>query len=155
MTDGVPTSMPFLRVFWLEYARPHYKGRLLYGADVAYLFGEWPTITPGHQVVPGRCIDTSADGRQANHPCPRKISHVLYLVDKCSTPGDIVLDPFLGSGTTLLACRQTQRIGLGFELNPKYESEIKRRSLAEIPDITSYSDGQSQLSTSEGGSQWA
>jgi len=79
----------------------------------------------------------------------------LYLVDKCSTPGDIVLDPFLGSGTTLLACRQTQRIGLGFELNPKYESEIKRRSLAEIPDITSYSDGQSQLSTSEGGSQWA
>jgi len=52
-----------------------------------------------------------------------------------SIPGDIVLDPFLGSGTTLLACRKTGRIGLGFEINPEYESIIRERSMAEIPKI--------------------
>jgi DNA modification methylase len=37
-----------------------------------------------------------------------------------SRKGDLVYDPFLGSGTTLLACEQLGRIGFGVELNPRY-----------------------------------
>jgi DNA modification methylase len=45
----------------------------------------------------------------------------------CSKPGGIVLDPFLGSGTTLVACAMTGRIGRGIEIDPKYMDVILRR----------------------------
>ena len=50
----------------------------------------------------------------------------------------IVLDPFLGSGTTLEVCRKNGRIGIGFELNPEYESMIRKRSMADTPIIDEY-----------------
>jgi DNA modification methylase len=63
-----------------------------------------------------------------------------YAIMDCMhcAPGDIVLDPFLGSGTTLLACRRTDRIGLGFEINPDYEPIIQERMLEKVPRIESY-----------------
>jgi DNA modification methylase len=42
------------------------------------------------------------------------------LIMNSSRKGDLVYDPFLGSGTTLLACEQLGRIGFGVELNPRY-----------------------------------
>ena len=48
---------------------------------------------------------------------------------------DIVLDPFLGSGTTLLACRKTGRNGIGFEINPEYEPIIRKRIMADTKTI--------------------
>lgn len=50
----------------------------------------------------------------------------------------IVLDPFLGSGTTMEACRKNNRIGIGFELNPDYEIFIIKRSMIEIPRLETY-----------------
>ena len=55
-----------------------------------------------------------------------------------SPKGGIVLDPFLGSGTTLEVCRKNDRIGLGFELNPDYKSLIRKRSMADIPSLEEY-----------------
>jgi site-specific DNA-methyltransferase (adenine-specific) len=41
--------------------------------------------------------------------------------------GDVVLDPFLGSGTTLLVCHETKRIGIGLEIDKRYcELAVKR-----------------------------
>ena len=45
----------------------------------------------------------------------------------CSKPEGIVLDPFLGSGTTLVACAMTGRTGRGIEIDPKYMDVILRR----------------------------
>ena len=42
------------------------------------------------------------------------------MIMNSSRKGDLVYDPFLGSGTTLLACEQLGRIGFGVELNPRY-----------------------------------
>lgn len=60
----------------------------------------------------------------------------------CSCGGDpipcIVLDPFLGSGTTMGECRKNDRIGIGFELNPDYEIFIIKRSMIEIPRLETY-----------------
>lgn len=62
-----------------------------------------------------------------NHPAifPEQLArdHILSW----SKEGDMVLDPFLGSGTTLKMCMETNRNGIGFEINKGYEIIIKER----------------------------
>jgi len=99
--QGVPSSLPFLRVCWLRYARPSYLGRFLNGGDVAYCFGTWPKSRKGARVLPGECTNTDANWSN-EHPCPRRKSHVSWLVSYWGQGS--VIDPFAGSGTTGLAC---------------------------------------------------
>lgn len=40
------------------------------------------------------------------------------IIAACSQPGDVVLDPFAGSGTTIVSAIRQHRIGIGFEINP-------------------------------------
>jgi len=115
-----PISLSFFRVAWLEYAVPGHKGRLLYTGDVAYMFGTPPKALPGKKVVPGKCISTSNFGKEADHPCPRKLEHVKWLVHQFTDLDDIVLDPLMGSGTTGVACAEQQRKFIGIEINGKY-----------------------------------
>lgn len=61
---------------------------------------------------------------------------VALMVETYTNPGDVVLDPFLGSGTTLKVARVMGRTGVGFELNPDFEPLIRTR-IAEpwaVPD---------------------
>jgi len=115
-----PITLPFFRVAWLEYAIPGHKGRLLYTGDVAYMFGPPPKVLPGKKLVPGKCISTSNFGKEADHPCPRKLEHVMWLVNHFSDAEDIVLDPFMGSGTTGVACAELRQKFIGIEINEKY-----------------------------------
>jgi len=69
------------------------------------------------------------------HPTQKPIPLFEWILKNYSEPGEIVLDPFLGSGTTLRACRETGRIGLGFEINPDYEPIIQKRMMEKIPEI--------------------
>ncbi len=63
----------------------------------------------------------------AAHPTVKPLRMIADIVLDASRPGDIVLDGFLGSGTTLLACEQTKRICRGMELDPRYvDVAIKR-----------------------------
>ncbi len=64
-----------------------------------------------------------------NHPAPFPENLVKDHILSWSNEGDIILDPFLGSGTTLKMCYETNRNGIGFEINPKYEIVIKERLL--------------------------
>ena len=50
-----------------------------------------------------------------------------------SREGDTVLDPFLGSGTTLLVADRLGREGIGIELNPTYAAMARRRIEADCP----------------------
>lgn len=116
--SGVP--LPFFRVCWLRYARPHYKGRLLYGADVAYLYGEPPPPRKGAAVIPGEVCKTEQKGRQTIHPCERSEQHVRWLVEKWSSISETVIDPFMGSGTTGIACSKLGRSFIGIEIDEDY-----------------------------------
>ena len=55
----------------------------------------------------------------------------MTLARRCvmitSEPGDVVLDPYAGSGTTLLAARKLDRRWVGIELNPAFVDLIERR----------------------------
>lgn len=59
------------------------------------------------------------------HPNEKPIALLERLIRKC--PGRIVLDPFMGSGTTIVACQKLGRIGIGIEINKKYFDSACRR----------------------------
>ena len=52
---------------------------------------------------------------------------VALMLESFTDPGDVVLDPFLGSGTTLKVCRVMDRRGIGIEINEQFEDLIVRR----------------------------
>lgn len=131
---GVPMSMPFFRTCWLRYARPNYMGRTLNGADVAYLFGEPPVSIKGNHIIAGECQRTDNRGKESNHPCPRPYTFVAFLVNKWSEETDTILDPFCGSGTTLVAAKNLGRKAIGIELEEKYcEIAVNRLRQGVLP----------------------
>lgn len=65
--------------------------------------------------------------RQGNHPNEKPLELVRFFIERHSRRGDLVLDPFLGSGTTAIAARELGRHFLGFELNGEYCRAARRR----------------------------
>jgi hypothetical protein len=65
-----------------------------------------------------------------DHPCPKPESLMRELVALFSDDGETILDPFMGSGTTLVAAKRLGRKGIGIELEEKY-CEIAARRLAQ------------------------
>jgi DNA modification methylase len=71
---------------------------------------------------------TSTEGNLlALHPTVKPVALVADAILDCSSRGDIVLDPFLGSGTTVMAAERTGRICYGIELDPAYVDTTVRR----------------------------
>jgi DNA modification methylase len=63
----------------------------------------------------------------ACHPTVKPVALVADAIRDCTTRGDIVLDPFLGSGTTILAAEKVGRRGYGVEYEPRYVDVSIRR----------------------------
>ncbi|GAB3368871.1 DNA-methyltransferase [Massilia agri] len=71
---------------------------------------------------------------RADHPTQKPLEIIERMVKASCPAGGIVLDPFMGSGTTAIAARQTGRHFTGFELNPAYCDIIRERLAApEVP----------------------
>jgi len=64
------------------------------------------------------------------HPTQKPLGLIIKLIDEYSQENDIVLDPFLGSGTTAVACKRLRRKFIGIEINPEY-CEIAEERLAQ------------------------
>ncbi len=62
-----------------------------------------------------------------NHPTQKPEGLIERMVLASSNEGDLVLDPFFGSGTTLRVCQQLNRFGTGIEINPDYVRITKER----------------------------
>lgn len=54
------------------------------------------------------------------HPTQKPVKLFAHILQEYTKAGDCILDPFLGSGTTIAACEQTGRIGRGVEIAPEY-----------------------------------
>jgi hypothetical protein len=67
------------------------------------------------------------DNDLAMHPTVKPVTMVADAILDCSRRDDIVLDPFAGSGTTLVAAQRTRRRGFGIEIDPLYCDVILRR----------------------------
>lgn len=72
-------------------------------------------------------IEIPRPKRNAEHPTMKPIELVAYCLNNSAPKGGLVLDPFGGSGSTLMACEYTGRKGRLIELDPKYVDVICRR----------------------------
>lgn len=61
------------------------------------------------------------------HPTQKPLELMRYMVRTYSNPGDLVLDPFMGSGTTAVACVLEKRDFIGFELDEAYFHSANKR----------------------------
>lgn len=96
-------------------------------------------------------IPTVPHNKGVNHPCPfpEEIVHRLTLL--FSYPGDVVVDPMTGSGTTVKVADRLDRIGIGTELQSAFVAEARRRLSAEtyergeqiLPSFTEHVPGDS------------
>jgi len=64
---------------------------------------------------------------RANHPAPFPLELPTRCIKLFTYVGDTVLDPFMGSGTTLLACRNLKRRGIGVDIDPAYCEVAEKR----------------------------
>lgn len=82
---------------------------------------------------PGNVIEVN--GAEGNHAAAFPVALPDFFIRAYSDTGDVWCDPFLGSGTTIVAAHQNQRIGIGSERLPKYMAVILER-LQEVVGIT-------------------
>ena len=80
-------------------------------------YGESPPEPLFHDTIE-HSISVQSD--VGNHPCPKPLGLFKKLICMGSKQDDLVLDPFLGSGTTTVAAKQLGRKYIGIEINPKY-----------------------------------
>ena len=73
--------------------------------------------------------------RAVKHPTAKPIDLMRWLVATYSNPGDLVLDPFAGSGTTGVACVQLGREFIGMEMDAQYHALTTRRITETLPDV--------------------
>jgi DNA modification methylase len=85
---------------------------------------EWGRYFVGHWQIPGE--------RQNSHLAMFPVEIPKRLIHMYSFVGETVLDPFLGSGTTLQAAEELSRMCVGIEIDPECESLIVRRSGANV-----------------------
>ena len=76
---------------------------------------------------PSNVIEAKTESGQGSHSAPFPRALVEFFVKAFSDPGDLVFDPFLGSGTTIAAAHVLGRKGCGCEISPAYCDVILRR----------------------------
>jgi site-specific DNA-methyltransferase (adenine-specific) len=114
---------------------PHWEPIFFYGIHTAGVKGEYcpdvltynPEKAGGNSTI-GREKWQESDNFKF-HPCPKPIELFARLVRVFSTEADLILDPFLGSGTTAVAAKILGRKCIGIEISEKYcEIAAKRLS---------------------------
>lgn len=85
-----------------------------------------------------------ASPERTEHPAQFPVAVIERIIKSCSNAGDVVLDPFMGSGTTALVAVQLGRPVLGFELSPRY-LDIAIRRLEALFDENRIAEAQGAL----------
>jgi site-specific DNA-methyltransferase (adenine-specific) len=88
----------------------------------------------GKRGVYVHCVNV---GRVGAHPTEKPVALMMELLGDYTSAGHTILDPFMGSGTTLVACQRMGRHGIGIEIDPDYFDIACRRvdEAARQPDL--------------------
>ena len=69
----------------------------------------------------------SIDKKRYGHPTIKPLPFIIKMVKNSSKDGELILDPFAGSGTTLVASKRLDRNFIGFEIEQKYVDICNQR----------------------------
>jgi site-specific DNA-methyltransferase (adenine-specific) len=97
----------------------------------------WPVGKP-RQKGKGRdwfVSDTANMRFDRGHPCARPLAQMRYLTESLSETGDLIFDPFMGSGTTLVAAKNLNRRAIGIEIEERYCEIAAKRLEQEVFDF--------------------
>ena len=134
ITKRAALTCGFKRIY--DYPRPIHVGSFQYsGTTVMSSWGPslWqPILYYGkdphvHKLIPDSFQNCNDVDRETKHPCPKPLASWSKLVKRASLHAETILDPFMGSGTTLVACQRLGRSGTGIELDPDYFDIACRR----------------------------
>jgi site-specific DNA-methyltransferase (adenine-specific) len=82
--------------------------------------------------MPAFSSGAKATNGEKVHPTQKPVELIAKAIEDATDPGAVVLDTFMGSGTTAVACIRTGRNYIGFELDEKYHTIAMERIKAEI-----------------------
>lgn len=141
VASGRPVVVTPGRHLMFRYPEPRTAGTIYYPSGAGsgpwgficsqpiYYYGPDPYLAAGKGSHPDSFSTTEASEKNG-HPCPKPIKTMRKLVLKASLPGQTVLDPFMGSGTTLRAAKDCGRKAIGIEIEERY-CEIAATRLAQ------------------------
>ena len=92
-------------------------------------FGNWigAVVACGKPGQGPNAFDFTVSGDMPPHPSPKPIEYMRKLIARLTRPGDVILDPFMGSGTTGVAAIMEGRNFVGVELDPGYYAIAHKR----------------------------
>jgi len=98
----------------------------------------WTSFDKNSQVFNCRWDGFIRDSREKKvaHPTQKALEIMKWCVSEFSNEGDLIFDPFLGSGTTAVACKQLNRSFVGCEINEDYVKIAENRLSETAPQTT-------------------
>lgn len=137
VTPGGYTSVQY----WYDQMKPKwricwYKGAVGHRSKVG--FAHWEEVliySNGEDTIYGNIPDfihATPEQNKEGHACPKPEKLIMFFISAYTKVGELVYDPFLGGGTTLVSAKILNRKGLGCELSEKYCQIAAKRVSQEI-----------------------
>lgn len=125
LTPGVPAMWDYPKPVWVgswTHPAPTSSGPWGFiGSNPILYYGKDPYLAEGKGRRDSSLVAVADRMGENDHPVSKPLNVWLWLIERMTPDsGQIVLDPFLGSGTTLIACERLGRKCRAVELEPKY-----------------------------------
>jgi site-specific DNA-methyltransferase (adenine-specific) len=118
-------------------------------SNVRPLSVDWEPIVVSPAVYPLEIpIKTVYNGDTPHHPCQKPLELMKWVISYVSDKGDTILDPFMGSGTTLIAAKDLGHPAIGIEIEERYCEIAANRLRQGVLDFEGHARSSHSLRTS-------
>lgn len=117
---------------WIVWDKDHH-GMTFADAELAWVNSDSPVRIFKHAWSGNH--KASEKGEQRNHPTQKPVALYVWAINEFGNESKIVIDPCLGSGTTMVACENLHRKCYGMEITPNYCAVILQRMKDAFPSL--------------------